>query len=314
MIARPGGPPALALLALLAACAGAPAPHRLVEADGIMANVRSWTGAAPGAPDVLLIHGASSHSGEFEASLARALGADFRLTAYDRPGMGRTSDRRAAHRTLAAQAQTAAAIIVAENLSRPVLVGHSYGGAVALRVALDRPDLISGLVLLAPVTHPWDGGVSWHYHVSANPLIGPVFNRLIVPLAGRRAVQRGLESAFAPRPVPDDYYEAAEIGLVLLPRALRANGEDMVALNGELAAQAPRYGGIALPVAVLTGAGDRVASPGIHSRALARAVPHARLSLPEDAGHMPQHAYPEIVARDIGWVLDQAAGRDRGAP
>lgn len=302
---------ALAAAGLLAACVGArdlpPAPGRMIAAGGIDVHVRHWgpeAGSGDG-PDVLLIHGASSNMGEFEASLVPLLSQTYSLTAYDRPGMGRTADRPQGADTLAVQAGIAAAVAEAEGLDRPVVVAHSYGGAVALRLALDRPELISGLVLLGPVSHPWPGGVAWHYHAAANPLTGPVFNNLVVQALGESPARSGLEGAFAPRPVPEGYFEAARVGLALLPRALRANAEDVLALEGEVTAQAPRYGRIALPVAILAGDQDGVVSTDIHARALDREIPTTRLTVLEGVGHMPQHARPDLVEEMIGWVRSQ---------
>ncbi len=298
---------AAALLVLVtAACAAAdipPAPGRMVLTGNSQIFVREW--GAPGAPPVLLIHGAASHSGVFEPSLAPALAADFHLYAYDRPGMGRTEDRPDV-RGLAMQAAAAADVIAALDLDRPVVVAHSYGGAVALRLALDRPDLISGLVLLSPASHPWPGGVAWHYHLSGNPLLAPVFNRAIVPLAGGGAIESGLEGSFSPQPIPPDYRDTAEIDLALLPRALRANAEDMTALKGELIDQAPNYPQIAIPVAILAGDADGTVSTDIHARALDRDIPNARLVVLPGIGHMTPEVAPEQVAPLIGWVLEQA--------
>ena len=55
-----------------------------------------------------------------------------------------------------------------------IVVVHSLAGAIGARLALDYPSRVAGLVMLAPVTHPWRGGVSWYNKLIAKPVIGPL--------------------------------------------------------------------------------------------------------------------------------------------
>jgi pimeloyl-ACP methyl ester carboxylesterase len=88
--------------------------------------------------------------------------------------------------------------------------------------------------------------------------------------------------------------------LLLRPAEFRANARDVAGLKAFVAAQAPRYRQIAAPVTIITGDRDRTVSPTIHSRALAEAVPHARLIILAGVGHMPHHAAPGTVAAEVG--------------
>ena len=54
-----------------------------------------------------------------------------------------------------------------------ILVVHSLAGAIGARMALDYPSRVAGLVMLAPVTHPWRGGVGWYNMLVTTPVIGP---------------------------------------------------------------------------------------------------------------------------------------------
>ena len=69
------------------------------------------------------------------------------------------------------------------EVSRAVIVAHSWAGSVAPNLALDHGDVAGGLVLLAPVTHPWpDGAVSWYYGPTTSAF-GWLFTRtLTTPL------------------------------------------------------------------------------------------------------------------------------------
>lgn len=273
-----------------------PAEGQMLDVAG--RSVHVMTRGDAGAPPVLLIHGASANAREFTWTLAPRLEADMHVLMPDRPGHG-WSQRFAGAETLEAQARQMAGVLDQMAPDRKaVVVGHSFGGAVALRVALDRPDLVSGLVLLAPATHTWEsGGTAWYNHVGAVPLIGPVFSQL-VPLVGPSQMKSGVSSVFSPAPEPPGYYEKSGIALYLRPPNFRANAEDMAALKDELAGQSRRYGELKVPVTVFSGSGDRVLSPKIHTGQLKKQVPLDLVILKEE-GHMPHHGEGEAVAEAI---------------
>src|SRR5215468_392430 len=100
------------------------AASQFVQAEGVEVHV-SRRGAGR---DVLLIHGASSDMGVFEPTIFPLLEKRFRVTAYDRPGMGETGGRPPKAETLMVQARVAAGVIDVLELRRPIVVGHSYGG------------------------------------------------------------------------------------------------------------------------------------------------------------------------------------------
>lgn len=275
-----------------------PADGRQLDVSGH--GVHVLTRGPEEGPAVLLIHGASANAREFTATLAPRLETDMRVLMADRPGHG-YSDRFDGAYSLAAQARQMAGVL--DQLApgqKAVVAGHSFGGAVALRLALDRPDLVSGLVLLAPVTHDWgdgDGGTAWYNFIAANPVSGPAFSQL-VPIVGPAQVKNGISSVFAPAPAPQTYYETSGLGLFLRPPNFRANAQDMTRLKGELAEQSTRYGELTLPITVFSGSQDRVLSPKLHTARLKKQVPLELVILP-DEGHMPHHGEGEAVASAI---------------
>lgn len=274
-----------------------PAEGRMVSVNGHDVHVIE-RGPAKG-PPVLMIHGASANAREFTATLAPRLEMDLRVLMADRPGHG-YSERFEGAGALAAQARQMAGVLdQAAPGQKAVIVGHSFGGAVALRLALDRPDLVSGLVLLAPVTHDWGegSGAAWYNSVAANPLFGPVFSQL-APIAGPAQIKGGVSSVFSPAPAPQSYYETSGLGLFLRPSNFRANAQDMTRLQQELAAQSARYEEIKVPVTVFSGSRDTVLSPKLHTGRLKKQVPLELVILP-DEGHMPHHGEGSAVAGAI---------------
>ncbi len=109
---------------------------------------RAWNRG--GSRPVLALHCSLGHAGAW-APLAEHLGG-ITLTATDQPGHGRAADWDG--RTELHGITTHASIAMAEHLGQgaPIdLLGHSFGGTVALRVALERPDLVRSLTLIEPV-------------------------------------------------------------------------------------------------------------------------------------------------------------------
>jgi pimeloyl-ACP methyl ester carboxylesterase len=245
-------------------------------------------------PPVLLLHGAASSAAGVTAPLAGPL-AGHRLIAPDRPGAGHTPAV-AGHDRLAVQAAFIAGVLDALDVPRAVVFGHSWGCAVALRLALDHPDRVSALVLAAPASHPWDGDTSLVNRLAASPVLGHALAFVAPPLLGPFIAPQAVARGFAPSPAPPDYIERTGVPLGYRPSAFRANARDMAAANRELAAQAPRYGSIACPVAIVTGEGDQVVWNRIHAKGLAEAIPHADCRRVLQGGHMPHWIDPELIA------------------
>jgi pimeloyl-ACP methyl ester carboxylesterase len=250
-------------------------------------------------PVVLMIHGASANAREFEWTLAPKLSETHRVLMMDRPGHGH-SERPENAEALAIQAEQAAGVL--RQLApgeKAIVVGHSFGGAVSLRLALDHPELVDGLVLLAPVSHDWGGGgEAWYNKYASHDLFGPLFTQL-VPIVGPSQVKRGISNVFSPKPAPAGYFENSAIGLLFRPSNFAANAKDVNALRGELAEQQDRYTEISVPTVVFSGALDTVISPPLHVGKLKHQVEDLELVKLSDGGHMPHHAFGDDVVATI---------------
>jgi pimeloyl-ACP methyl ester carboxylesterase len=279
-----------------------PAEGRLVDTEA--GPIHVVEAGEPTGRAVLLIHGSSANSREPRSALeAPLVAAGFRVVAMDRPGFGASppfADRALlTDGRLAAHARAAAAVIETLQLERPIVVAHSYGGAVALRLALDRPGLAGGYVLLAPATHGDVGPVAWYNHVGAVPVGGWLLARAVAPTAGPVVVRDGIAAVFAPQKAPEDHAESTGVGLLFRPRSFRENAYDLHPVNAELLAQQGRYGEIRDPVAILAGEDDVTVLTARHAERTAVLIPNARLALLPGVGHMPHHARPDLIVEHV---------------
>lgn len=314
----------LIVAAALSACASLqsrqlderyPPQGDFVEVEGLRIHYvdRPAREPVPGRPPLVLIHGASGNVTDSLAALEEVLGDRNRLIAIDRPGHGwseRPEGREAA--VPLSQARIIHLALAEMGVEEAVLLGHSMGGAVSLAHAIAYPEATAGLVLLAPVSHPWVGGVAWYYHVSANPLLGPLFNRIVVAPFGGLVAERAAEGAFRPQEPPENYVERTGVARVLRPPNWRANAEDIVDVFNAVVWQQTQYPMLAMPVSVVAGDEDPTVATDIHAMALERQIPDAELTLLEGVGHMVHYAAPDAVRAAVESVAGRIARR-RGA-
>jgi len=251
-----------------------------------------------GAP-LLLVHGLAGQLGHFTFGVVDRLAEQYRVVAVDRPGSGYSVRLPGASAALNAQADALAALIDTLRLGRPVVVGHSLGGAVALALAQRHPERVSGLALIAPLTHPVQGvpavfrglTIAWPW------LRLLIAWTLAVPL-GMAKRDEMLGVLFHPEPVPGDFGTRAGGWLALRPRHFLAACADLQAIPADLDGIARRYAGMRLPVSILYGRGDGILDPRDQGESLAATLPGARLTLIE-GGHMLPVTAPERTAQFI---------------
>jgi pimeloyl-ACP methyl ester carboxylesterase len=270
-----------------------------VEVEGGRLNVVDLGPCNAGTPPIVMIHGASSNCEVMRRPLGDLLARRHRVILIDRPGHGWSSRVRTGQSSPAAQAQMIAQALEKLGLPPVLLVVHSLSGALGARMALDHPKSLAGLVMLAPVTHPWRGGVGWYNKLIATPVVGALFAYTVTLPLGLILAERVGRNVFLPQAMPDDFVNETASMLLLRPRAFMANARDLVRLKQAVIEQVPRYGEIKLPITIISGDVDKTVSTAIHSRAFAHAVPHAKLVVLEGVGHMVQQAAPKVVMAEI---------------
>lgn len=266
---------------------------RFVEVDGAKVHyVERGEG-----PAILMIHGLGGQLHHMRRPLMEEFGDGYRLISMDRPGSG-YSTRPAGRADLASQARFVAHFMEVLGIDRALLVGHSLGGAIALRTAVDFPEKVAGLALIAPLTGAL-GEVPPAFRplMIRSPFLRWLSSRTVAVPAAIRNAEAVLDFVFGPQKPPEDYAVAGGAMVGLRPSHFVATSEDLVAIHDETGDRAARYGEIGVPVGNLYGDADRVLNVDAHGRAMVGRIPGLELEILEGVGHMVQYAdTPRTVA------------------
>ena len=305
---------ALAILALITQAGviwlerSYPARGKMIEVAGGTIHVVELGPRDAAGPAIVMIHGASSNLESMRRLLGDRLAEKHRVILIDRPGHGWSTRSRTEDSTPDIQGRMIEQALATLGVRRAVFVVHSWAGALGARMALDYPQRVAGLVMLAPVAYPWPGGVGWYNKVVTTPVIGPLLAHTITLPLGYFLAGPGARNAFLPQSMPDWFVGDSATPLLLRPREFIANAHDLVTLKEAVREQAPRYAEITAPVVVISGDGaDKTVSTSIHSRPFAAALANAKLIVLPDVGHMVHHAAPERVVAEIEAMIGRIA-------
>lgn len=289
-----------------------PAEGKFVDVDGVKIHYERF-GAGP---DVILVHGASGNTRDFTFGFVDLLKDDYRVTVFDRPGMGHSKqpdgyggmfNRAGEPPILMAQLLKGAADKI--GVKNPIVVGHSLGGALAMAWALEFPDDTAGIVMLAGVSHPWPGDLNWQYPVNAHPAGGAIVVPVLSAFVPKAYVDGVVASIFEPQTAPAGYIDHVGTNLSLRRSALRANARQVNGLRPHIVDMSKTYPQINLPIEAIHGDADTIVPMEIHSIPLSERVANANLTILEGVGHMPHHTNPQDAVDAINRVATRAGLR-----
>ncbi len=275
-----------------------------VEVDGIRMHVEVLGPASGAAPDLVLIHGSNGNSRDFTLTLAPALADRYRIFIVDRPGLG-WSDMHPDGSSLVTQARLIQGAVDQLGARNPIVLGQSYGGAVALSWAATLPGTLSAVVAVSAATHPWNTGLGMYYSVLSHALGRAILIPLITAFYPRRLIKQEIDKVFAPQPAPAGYAEHFGPELTVRRSSMRTNALQRRALRDEIAALAPQWRNISVPIEAVHGDADPIVSHIIHSKRLAEEHELTELTLLPGQGHMPHH----VAENDVVAAIDRAALR-----
>lgn len=282
-----------------------PPRGRFIKIQGLRQHVVEL-GEKTDAPPIVLIHGAGCNLEDMHLALGERLAARRRIILIDRPGMGWSKRKGKSGSSPAYQAAILRDMLDRLEIKRAIVVGHSWGSAVAAAFALDHPDRTAALVLLAPPLYPVPSNALWPYGLFAAPILGWIYARTLALPLGLPFLGIAMASAFLPQLPPRNYIKRSAALLLLRPSTFLANARDMANLKGNLAPQVARYRALAMPTLVMTGNFDMVVAPMRHAFAFITAVPRASLITLPGIGHMLHHAATERVIEEIEDIASRA--------
>ena len=267
---------------------------QFAKIDGQRLHYLDTGGAGPA---IVLIHGLGGTLWNYTYALVDKLSGEFRVIAVDRPGSGYSTRSDDAPARLAAQADTLAKFIRALGLKQPLLVGHSLGGALSLKIALDHPDCAGAVALIAPLTQVQEDVPEPFQGLVIN---SPLMRKLIawtlaIPMSIRNA-PRLLSIMFGPDAVPADFLTRGGGMLGLRPKSFYNTSSDAVAAMEDMPGMMKRYGGLTIPLGMLFAKGDLILDYRRQGEAMKQQCPALDLVLLDGHGHMLPLTAPDVTA------------------
>src|SRR5437868_10854818 len=201
-----------------------PPGERFVAVDGTRLHYLEKGGGRP----VVFLHGnvVTAEDCGLSGLLDLASERQCQVVAFDRPGFGYSDRPRGAMWTPARQADLIRQAFARLGIERPVVVGHSFGTLVALALALDHPDAVSGLVLLSGYYRPTLLAAVPLFSLPAIPVIGDLIRYTLGPFFGAALLPLAAKGMFSPLPVPERFAKGFPHGAPIRPSQIRAEAQD----------------------------------------------------------------------------------------
>jgi pimeloyl-ACP methyl ester carboxylesterase len=267
--------------------------RRHLSLDGLSLSYLEQGRADQGRPTVVLLHGLMGCADTFQP-LMRQLEPGLHVIALDLPGAGQSERHERIDASLLSTAELVARFIEELGLERPILLGHSHGGAVAMSVAARFRDLLHSTVLLAPA-HPWfdEGDPLIRFYLTLPGRLFaysmPWYPEWVQLLCLRRmAGRRSCDTSERLRPYRENLRTPGTMSHLL--RLLRTWHKDMAGL-----ARALKKRPLKLPSLIVWGDSDR-AVPVTSATELRRNLGHSELLVLPGIGHRPAEETPELIA------------------
>lgn len=271
------------------------------------APVKLYTVERGEGPPVLLIHGFGTNTFTWR-HISPDLARDHRVIAVDLKGFGR-SDKPFDERYAASdQAELLTELILERDLRKLTIVGHSFGGGVALLLALEADTRLKGriakLVLLDTIAYP-----------QAIPVFFKLLDRPVLSQVGVRMAPPSVQIQMALRIA---YFDNSKIGadeIAAYAEPMKTAAGKHALIHSARQIMPPdaekitaRYATIALPTLILWCDHDRIVPVEIGLK-LAREMPNASFRIVDECGHMPQEEQPEATMLQIRQFLGKPASR-----
>ena len=258
-----------------------------------------YTDIGSGQP-VVLLHSQPANERQFDL-LKNKLKENYRVISIDRPGMGYSEGPKInSSERLFLQAEIISKLLDEIIDEKPIVVGHSYGGALALSLALYEEKNIKKLILVNTVSHPWKGDGIWlPFKIITNPLIGKIFSQTYAMIYGKSVIDRSADDNFPDNKPTPGFVNRVGAELTLRPASLESYALDAINLKSSLSKQYKKYKNLSIPVTILAGIDDRVTPNKTHSFQLHKDIKHSKLIELNDVEHSIPELNPMKIIEEI---------------
>ncbi|WP_246676358.1 MULTISPECIES: alpha/beta hydrolase [unclassified Mesorhizobium] len=256
------------------------------------------------------MHGNGASAEDFMTSgiFGEAAGK-YRVLAFDRPGFGMSPRPIGRSWTAGAQADLIQAAAEKLDVERYIVVGHSWGAAVALEIARRHPRSVAGVIVVAGYHYPPPRLALAISSLPAVPLIGTVLRHAILPSLVRLNWRWAMKKIFHPAMIATPF-AATTRGLASRPSQLRSISAESFLMLASALFPNRRYADIAVPVGIIAGAGDQLFDAKAEALRLHAEINHSLLDIVLAAGHMVHQSKPQAVLAMIDKVAALASVAD----
>ena len=259
---------------------------RFVDVDGV--RVHYQEAGDPKAPALVLIHGFASSTLVWSKVFLKLADAGYRVIALDMLGYGYSAKPRNGEYTIAGQAKLLMRLLDALGIPCAVIIGSSYGGAVAATCALDYPERVEKLVLVGAVSN--NRPLAYKLmRVFGSPVVGDVVSPLLI--GSRRLLRRRMKRVYDRH---SWVLDERRVDARHLP--LRAAGTQRAIIRTVRSWDAERISRdahlIGQPTLLLWGEND-IEIPLADGERLHEEISGSRLIVFLNCGHLPHEEYPE---------------------
>jgi pimeloyl-ACP methyl ester carboxylesterase len=265
-----------------------------------------WYEAGRGRP-IIMLHGLAGNLRNFTYALTEQLDRDYRVIAIDRAGSGWSKRSKPEIATLQEQARIISEFIEQEQIEKPLIVGHSLGGAIALALALDYKNQIAGLALICPVTQAVDKvpDIFRFLNISSPSLrffVAHTFSSFIGILTRKNT----FKIAFAPEPISENFSVRGGGDLALSSKAFIKTSEDLVFALSSAPLLMGREQELDVPTKILFGEHDKIIDAKLHGEKFAK-LSGAKIKILSGKGHMLPLTQPEECSAFIRNMMNETS-------
>ena len=263
-----------------------------------------WYEAGQGRP-IIMLHGLAGNLRNFTYALTEKLDKDYRVIAIDRAGCGWSKRSKPEIATLQGQARIISEFIEQEQIEKPLIVGHSLGGAIALVLALEYKNKIAGLALICPVTQTVDKvpDIFRFLNISTPSLrffVAHTFSSFIGILTRRDT----FEIAFSPEPVSENFSIRGGGDLALSSNTFIKTSEDLVFALSSAPLLVGREEELDVPTKILFGEQDKILDVKLHGEKFAE-LSGAQIKILAGKGHMLPLTQPDECSSFIRNMMNE---------